>query len=488
MFFLALDRQPIPPKPPLRFRNTLSGEIEEFKPIREGKVLMYNCGPTVYDHQHIGNLRAYVFADILRRTLEYNGYDVKQIINITDVGHLVSDADEGADKLEVGAEKYGLSAQELAKKITAEWKDDLDKLDIDTKKITFTKATDYIPEQIALVSALQEKGYTYQISDGVYYDTSRFPKYGALGNIDTEHLKAGARVDLGEKLHATDFALWKLSPSGEKRQQEWKSPWGIGFPGWHLECTAMIFAELGKQIDIHTGGIDHIPVHHNNEIAQAEAASGKKYVNYWIHGEFITIEGKKISKSLGNTILLRNITDKNLSALALRMWFLSGHYRSPMNFTWEAIEGANTALLKLHRFFVDELPEGESGKVDETYQRRFQEAINEDLDTPKALALLFELAKDETVSPADTRATILDFDRVLGLGFIAGKKKQKEMLKLKVLDKKAIPKAVQKLIDEREAARTEKNWVEADRIRDLLERKGYTVKDTPEGSEIEKLG
>lgn len=486
MFFLALDRQPIPPQPKLKLRNTMSGELEEFVPIREGKVLMYNCGPTVYDHQHIGNLRAYVFADILRRTLEYNEYEVKQVINITDVGHLVSDSDDGADKLEAGAAKFGLSAQELAKKITIEWKADLEKLDIDTKKIIFTKATEYIPEQIALISALEEKGYTYTITDGVYYDTSRFAKYGALGNIDTEHLKAGARIEQGEKLHPTDFALWKISPKDEKRQQEWKSPWGVGFPGWHLECTAMIFAELGKQIDIHTGGIDHIPVHHNNEIAQAEAASGKKYVNYWMHGEFITIEGKKISKSLGNTILLRNITDHGLAALSLRFWFLSGHYRSPMNFTWESLEGANTALLKLHRFFLDELPE-KAGVVNPGYQKRFHEAINDDLDMPKAITLLFELAKDETVSPADTRATILDFDRVLGLGFIAGKKKQKEMLKIKVLDKKAVPKAVQKLVDERETARTEKNWIEADRIRDLLERKGYTVKDTAEGSLIEKL-
>lgn len=489
MFFLSLDKQtppPPPPKPPLRLWNTLSSAKEIFVPIRGPKVTMYNCGPTVYDHQHIGNLKPYVFADVLRRTLEYNDFEVKQVINITDVGHLVSDADDGEDKLEKGAKKFGLTAQALAKQITVEYKDDLEKVDIKTKKIQFTKATDYIGEQIALVQTLEEKGYTYRTDDGIYFDTSRFPSYGKLGNIHIEGLKPGARVAGGEKRHPTDFALWKFSAKGEKRQQEWKSPWGIGFPGWHLECTAMIFAELGRQIDIHTGGIDHIPVHHNNEIAQAEAATGKQYVKYWLHNAFITIEGKKISKSLGNTILLRNITDRGLNPLAYRMWLLGGHYRSPMNFTWEAVEGANTALLKLHRYFVDELPSRAGGSVDASYQLRFQEAVNDDLDTPKALALLFELVKDDSVTEADKRATILDFDRVLGIGFIEGRKKMKDALSINVLREGDIPKDIQGLITEREAARAAKNWMEADRLRDQLERKGYTVTDTPKGSKVEK--
>jgi cysteinyl-tRNA synthetase len=488
MFFLSLDRQIPEPKPPLRLRNTLSGEIEVFKPLHDGKVLMYNCGPTVYDHQHIGNLKPYIFADILRRTLEYNDLAVKQVINITDVGHLTGDNEGdpnvGEDKLERGAKKRGLKAQELAKEITGEWKSDLEKLDIKTKDIIFTKATDFIPEQIALVQTLEEKGYTYRTNDGIYYDTSRFPRYGKLGNINLEELKAGARVEQGEKLHPTDFALWKFSGK-ERREQEWKSPWGVGFPGWHLECTAMIFAKLGKQIDIHTGGMDHIPIHHNNEIAQAEAATGKKYVNYWLHSAFITIEGQKISKSLGNTVLLRNIVDRNINPLAYRYLILSAHYRTPINFKWDALEGANTALLKLHRFFLDELPQ-KSGTIDPKYQRRFMEAINDDLDTPKAIALLFELTRDESISRTDKRATILDFDRVLGLGFIAGKKKMKDMLSVRVLTKESLPAEIQKLVDEREAARKEKKWTEADHLRDQIERKGYSVVDTPKGTTIEK--
>lgn len=485
MFFLSLDRQVPPPPPPLRFTNTLGGEKEVFVPMRDGVVSMYNCGPTVYDHQHIGNLKPYIFADVLRRTLEYNGLTVQQVINITDVGHLVSDADHGEDKLEAGSKKAGISAQTLAKQITKEWQDDLVRLGIDISKITFTKATDYIKEQIALVQTLEEKGYTYRTSDGIYFDTSRFAAYGKLGNIDLEGLQAGARVEEGEKLHPTDFALWKFSKTDEHRQQEWPSPWGVGFPGWHLECTAMIFAVLGRQIDIHTGGIDHIPVHHNNEIAQAEAATGKKYVQYWMHGAFISIDGQKISKSLGNTVLLHNITDSNYSPLAYRYLILGAQYRTPLNFTWKSIEASNTALRKLHRYFYDELPEKE-GAVNADYQRRFLEAINDDLDTPKAIALLWELIKDDAVTPADKRATILDFDRVLGLGFQNGQEKMNAGHSLKVISGNAIPEEIQTLIDEREKARAEKNWIESDRIRDLLERKGYLVTDTGDGPEVKK--
>lgn len=476
---------------PIYLYNTLLKSKEEFIPLSPGKVKMYNCGPTVYDEQHIGNLRSYVFANALRRVLEYNDLTVDQVINITDVGHLTGDnegdADTGEDKMEKGAKKAGMKAQELAAHITKLFMDDLVKLNIDINAITFTKATDFIGEQIALVKTLEEKGYTYKTSDGIYYDTSRFPEYGKLGNINIHELKEGARVEVNpEKLHPTDFALWKFSPPRKKREQEWDSPWGKGFPGWHLECTAMIFSKLGKQIDIHTGGIDHIPIHHNNEIAQAEGATGKQYVKYWLHNAFITIDGQKISKSIGNTIHLRNIIDREIAPLAYRYLLLTAHYRSPLNFTWEALEGAQAALFKLHRHFVEALGT-KTGDVNEDYRDRFHAFVNDDLDTPKAVALLFDLIKDTKVSKPDQRATLLDLDRVLGLGLKESDERLLENLsgekKIKVSD---APEEVQALLRERETARKEKNWTRADELRDKISESGYNVLDTEKGAQLVK--
>src|SRR3989344_3178376 len=398
--------------PPLTFHNTLSGTTEAFVPLGS-PVKMYNCGPTVYDRQHIGNLRPYVFADTLRRALSTWGYKVEQVVNITDVGHLVSDADEGEDKMEASARSKGQSAQELAEEVTGWWFSDLDALGIDRQKIKFPRATEYLSEQIALVKALEEKGYAYQISDGVYFDTTKFPAYGKLGNLNLEGQEAGARVEENkEKRSPHDFALWKFS-SASTRQQEWESPWGVGFPGWHIECTAMIFRLLGKQIDIHTGGVDHIPVHHNNEIAQAEAVTAQQFVRLWMHNEFITIEGKKISKSLGNTVYLYNLADRGFSPRSLRYLYLTAHYRNPMNFTWAAIEAADQALLRLNRLYLELPPSGMA--PDQAFEKSFYAAIADDLDTPLAVARLWDMVRSD-LPPAVKKAGLMMAEGILGLG------------------------------------------------------------------------
>lgn len=471
---------------PLRFHNTLSGEVETFVPITPGTARMYNCGPTVYDFQHIGNLRAYVFADTIRRALALWGYKVNQVINLTDVGHLVGDGDEGQDKMQVGLEKFGGSVEELVATITDAYLNDLRELGINTDAIAFPRATGYIGEQIALVQALEEKGYTYQIADGVYFDTSRFKEYGKLGRIDLAGLEEGARIGMVEgKRNPADFALWKFSPKEGKRLQEWESPWGAGFPGWHLECTAIVFKLLGRQIDIHTGGIDHIPVHHNNEIAQAEAATQKQYVRYWMHGDFLTIEGKKISKSLGNTIYLRNIIERGFNPLAFRYLLLTSHYRSQTNFTWTSLEAAQTALTRLYRTFFEELPH--SGAPSAAFIAAFTEAIGNDLDTPRAIALMWEMLKDQKVAPQEKHGNLLYADRVLGLGLRDGKKRLADMKSLNVLRGADVPADVQALIDARERARAQKDFAASDRLRDELKEKGYALEDGSEGPLVRKI-
>jgi cysteinyl-tRNA synthetase len=476
-FFSFFTAPKIKNLPELRVRNTLSGELEAFEPIN-GTVRMYNCGPTVYDRQHIGNLRPYVFADVLRRTLESWGYKVSQVINITDVGHLVSDADEGEDKMEKSAKARGKHAQDIAKEVTEWWFEDLDAIGVDRRRIQFPRATEYIGEQIALVKALMQKGYAYQIADGVYFDTAKFSGYGKLGGVSLSGQVAGARVEENkDKKSPHDFALWKFSKAGEQREQEWESPWGKGFPGWHLECTAMIFKLLGKQIDIHTGGVDHIPVHHNNEIAQAESVTGKQYVRYWMHNEFITIEGKKVSKSLGNTIYLSQLVDRGLSARSLRYLYLTAHYRSPMNFTWESIEGADQAFKRLTRSYL-EMPKG--GTADEGFLKDFYAALANDLDTPAALARVWELMKDQNVSPADKKASLAEADKVLGLGLAAARPQSKLAVK------QEIPEEVVKLLSERETARQNKDFAKADELRGQIEAAGFELKDTPEGPVVSK--
>ncbi len=462
----------------LKLTNTLSGIKEEFKSITPNKVGMYSCGFTVYNYSHIGNLRKYVFDDILRRTFEFNGYDVNQVMNVTDVGHLVSDADEGEDKVEKGAQREGKTAQEITKHYADAFFADLKDMNIKAADVKDVEshtpwATHHIHEQIALIKTLEEKGYTYTISDGVYYDTSKFKNYGKLGNINIEGLKEGARVESNEeKRNPTDFALWKFSKKGETRQQEWKSPWGVGFPGWHIECSAMSMKYLGETFDVHTGGIDHIPVHHNNEIAQSEAATGKKFVNYWLHENFLNIENTKISKSLGNVIRLIDLKEKGINPLAYRYWLLTAHYKTAVNFTWEAIVGAQTGYNKL----VEHVLEwgDEMSTSDENYLALFKGFINDDLDTAKAIALMWEMIKDDSLSGATKKATLLKFDEVLGLG---------------LADAKAvsIPENVQMLLSEREQSRKNKDFKKSDELRKLIKNLGFDVKDTDEGQKVTKI-
>jgi len=457
----------------IKLYNTLTHKKEVFTPLEEKVVSLYNCGPTVYNYAHIGNLRSYIFADVLKRMFEYNGLTVKQVINITDVGHLTSDDDDGEDKLEKSARGTSKTAQEIALFYTDAFLKDIEALNIDTKRIIFPKATEHITEQIALIKKLEEKGFTYKTSDGIYFDTSKLTDYGKLAQLDIEGLKAGARVKItNEKKNITDFALWKFSKPEEQRQQEWESPWGVGFPGWHLECSAMSMKYLGEHFDVHTGGIDHIPVHHSNEIAQSESATGKSFVNYWLHNEFINIDGEKMSKSLGNIITLASIVEKGLSPLAYRYWILTAHYKTLVNFTWDALSGAQVALDKLYNHFL-EYGDG-VGNINKEYQAKFLDYINDDLNTPKVIALIWELIKDKDISDSDKKTTLLDFDKVLGLG-------------LDEVKPEVIPEEILKLVKEREDARAQKDWNRSDELRDAIHKKGFEVNDTDEGFKILKL-
>ncbi len=478
---------------PLRLFNSLSNMKETFESIRPNVVNMYSCGPTVYDTAHIGNLRSYVVSDIIRRVLEYNGYKVKHIINITDVGHLTSDEDSGDDKMMLALKREGVpitltEMKKIGSKYIKEFKEDLKELNIKTPSV-FPRASEHIDGQIALIKTLEEKGYTYTLKDGIYFNTELFKDYGVLGGIDNEGSETVSRIGKHEGKHnQQDFALWKFSTTKTKSGKElgWNSPWGVGFPGWHIECSAMSMQYLGKHFDIHTGGIDHIAIHHNNEIAQTETATGRKSVNYWVHNAFITIENKRIGKSKGNAIYLRHLIDKGFPPFAYRYLLLTGHYRSPMNFTWESLEGANSALIKLHKQFLD--LGSRNGKINKSYQKRFEDFINDDIDTPKALALLHELISDESINKKDKRVTVLDMNRVLGIGFIESYKQMKNILsgETKKIEVKETPEEIQELIDKREKAREDEDWKTADNLRIEIEKKGYDISDTEEGPELTK--
>lgn len=473
-------------KPPLVLYNTLSRSKERFEPLRADFVRMYNCGPTVYDYAHIGNLRSYVFADVLRRTLTLNGFKVMQVVNITDVGHLTSDADDGDDKMTLGLQREGLprtleGMKQLADKYVAAWLEDLEALHIKTPS-ALPRASEHIAADIALIETLMQKEVAYATEEGVYFDITKFAEYGKLGGIDRSARKDGARVATNDhKRNPADFALWKFNDA-----LGWDSPWGRGFPGWHIECSAMAMEYLGKELDIHTGGIDHIGTHHNNEIAQSEAATGKPFARYWLHNEHIHIEGTKFSKSLRNAVTLRQVKEHGISALAYRYWLLGGHYKSPMNFSWSALEGAATALRRLQRVLVEELPKKPIGNVNATYAQRFLETINNDLDTPGALALTWQLVKDEAVNGADKRATLLHFDSVLGIGLRELAKSGTQTVSLPVVPVAELPQDIQALVEERDAARAQKDWAKADSIRDQLQTRGYCVEDAPDGARVTK--
>ncbi len=468
--------------PPLYFFNSASGEKEEFMPLKSGTLTMYSCGPTVYDHIHIGNLRAYLLPDLIKRVAIYNGYKVKHTINFTDFGHLTDDGDDGEDKMMKALKREGkpislTAMREVADTYIHSFKNDNDAMH-NLPPTKYAPASEYVKDQIRLIQTLLEKGYAYEISDGVYFDISKFPAYGMLGNINLNDIKSGARVAINEeKHHPADFALWKKGILG------WESAWGKGFPGWHIECTAMVFSTLGKQIDVHTGGEDLKYTHHNGEIAQAEAITGKKYVSYWMHNAHLKINDSKIAKSLGNGIRLSGLVDRGYSPLAFRYWLLTGHYRTAMNFTFEALDGAKQALFRLKRFIFESECTG-SGVVNESYRERFHCALNDDLDTPKAIALMWEVVKDDALSKADKVATLREMDSVLDIGL--SDDPSDVVRELGIIAHEDIPDDINELLEKRGLARATQNWTEADLIRDAINLRGYVIEDTPQGQKISK--
>lgn len=456
---------------PVRLYNTASKSVEIFIPQEDKRVKMYNCGPTVYGPQHIGNLSMFVFTDILRRMLEWNGYEVKQVINFTDVGHLTSDADEGEDKMTKGLKREGFpptleNMRILAEKYAEAFKEDLKALNVNVDSVHFPFASHYIGTQISIIEVLEKKGFAYKTSKGIYFDTSKFPNYGRLGDIHLVGLKEGARIGKDvEKRNPTDFNLWKFDSI-----LGWESPWGKGFPGWHIECSAMIHELLGETIDIHTGGIEHIPVHHNNEIAQSESAFGVPLARFWLHRAHVQMGGMKIAKSDGNVLYLQDIVKKGYDPLALRYLFLMAHYRSPSNFTWEALEAAQNSLHRLREIYAElqSEPAGNAG----TYLERFHERINDDLDTPGALAVLWDMTRNSRIDAEEKRRAIASMDSVLGLSILQ--------------EGVDVPPDVQRLLDERETARKSGAWEKADELRKKIAAQGFTIKDTSAGPRLFK--
>jgi len=493
----------------LYFYNTLTKKKQVFKPIKDKKVGLYTCGPTVYSYAHIGNLRTYIFEDVLRRVLLYQGYKVKHVMNITDVGHLTSDADTGEDKIEKAAKESKKSAFEIAEFYTKSFFADCKKLNILAPDIV-AKATDHIKEDIELIKILEKDNFTYQTSDGIYFDTSKLKDYGKLTGMDfkklNKTLKAGARIELSpEKKNITDFSLWKFSPKNSKRQMEWQSPWGIGFPGWHIECSVINLKYLGKAfkgkkflpkkaqtIDIHTGGIDHIPIHHTNEIAQVEAATNKKFVNFWLHGEFLVLKDARMGKSENNTILIKNIEESSFSPLAFRYLILNSHYRTSLEFSQKALENTQESLSNIYNFILDCLIDKKkikskkesSSSLDKIkfVKKEFEQSINDDLNTPRALAAFWKLIKayyqiknnpkkaDDTISKKAYQLA-LKFDKILGLGL--------DKIKLVIP-----PKNIKELAKKREELREMKEWIKADKIRKIIEKSGFLLEDTKKGTII----
>ncbi len=456
--------------PKLKLFDTYRRSIVEFQPINEGEVSLYACGPTVYDYAHIGNLRTYIFVDILHRALELFGYSVNHVMNITDVGHLVSDGDTGEDKMEKGARKQNKSAWEIALFFEEKFFDDMKSLNIIKPNIV-CRATDHIQEQIGYIEEIEARGYTYSTSDGIYFDSTKLNDYGYLARLDVSGLQAGKRVDTAEKRSTTDFALWKFSGES-RRQMEWQSPWGLGFPGWHIECSAMAEKYLGPLFDIHAGGEDHIPVHHSNEIAQCQARHDTRMANYWMHGYFLRLEKEKISKS-GRSILLKTLMEKEYPPLAYRYLVLTSHYRNTLNFTWPSLDAAHKALSRLIRLMAA-WPEG--GTVSKEYQHKFFKCLGNDLNTPQAMAVLWGLVQDNAISEANRKATILCFDQVFGLNL--GELPQAE----------SIPPEITLLAEKRQQARYQKDWDESDHLRNVIAKLGYTVEDLSAGFKLTRSG
>ena len=457
--------------------NTATHHKDEFLPQNPKQVTMYCCGPTVYNYAHIGNLRTYIFEDLLARTIRLH-YPLKHVMNVTDVGHLVSDQDDGEDKMEVGAAREGKSAWDIAKFYEEKFWADFDALNC-TRPTVISRATQHIKEMIALVKTLEEKGYTYRTSDGIYYDTSKFDRYDALvGHARISGLQGGARVEMSdEKRNPTDFALWKFSPKDKKRQMEWDSPRGCGFPGWHIECSAMAMKYLGNTLDIHCGGIDHVTIHHTNEIAQSEAATGQKYVNYWVHGEFLILRSGKMSKSGGTFVTLATLKEKGYDPLAYRYLCLTAHYRTQLEFTFESLDAAAKSLENLRALSRGVLAQAQGKEADcQAWKDKFAAAMEDDLNAPKALAVVWEGVRSADMN-AEQKLSFLRFaDSILALDLF--KEKKEEPL--------ALPQEVQTLLEERARARAAKDYKKSDELRDAIAKLGYVVKDTPKGQQAEK--
>ena len=461
------------------FTNTLTREKQEFVPIDSQEVKIYSCGPTVYKDATIGNLRTNIFQDVLRRVLKYNGYKIKHVMNITDVGHLVSDGDEGEDKMLKSAREEHKTPMEIAKHYTELFFNDLKDLNIETPEIV-CKATDHIKEMIEYVKELVKKGYAYETSTAIYFDISKLDKYPILSNLNLEEQKAGARVKVdNEKKNPYDFALWIKAP--ENHLMKWESPWGLSYPGWHIECSAMGQKYLGEQFDIHTGGIDLIPTHHENEIAQSKGKCGKIPARYWLHGEYLLIDGRKMSKSLGNVYLIRDIKQRGYDPIVYKLLCYSCHYRNKLNFTWEAMSSTEKSLEKLRKLYqqhkngTEILDENDNSRITEI-EEKFHKAINDDMNMPIALSYVWELSKFDKKSK-EIAKVLEKFDTILGIKIDYIPKKENE----------EIPQEILELLEERKIARQNKDWEKSDKLRDEIQEKGYEVKDTKDGVEVLKI-
>jgi cysteinyl-tRNA synthetase len=463
----------------LKIYNTKTRQKEEFKPIEEGKVSMYNCGPTVYSHQHIGNMYSSIFADTFKRILEYLEYDVKQIMNITDVGHLVSDDDNGEDKMEKGAQKAGKTVWEVAEFYTNQFLTDVKKLNVE-EPFARPKATEFIQQMIELNQLLVEKGFAYETDEALYFDVTKFPKYTELSGQKLEEKNTGVRDEIyvdPKKKNTADFALWfKTVGRFASHTMHWPSPWGEGFPGWHIECSAMSKYYLGPTIDIHTGGIEHIPIHHTNEIAQSEAANGVDFVHYWVHHQLLLVDGQKMSKSLGNVYSIGDLEEKGFDPLAFRFLFLQSKYREQLNFTFESLEASQKALNNLRNFVgaIHTLP----SRIDNEYQKEFEAAISDDLNTAVALSVMFRLLKDTTIDPKEKIEQILDFDKVFGL-------KLGEAQVIPEVDPD-LAKEIEDLINQRTIAKINKDFATADSLRQKAKELGFEFIDGADGTKWKK--
>ena len=458
----------------LHLYDNYTRTLRAFEPVDgSGLVGLYTCGPTVYDYQHIGNFRTFLFEDILRRVLRWNGFRVQHVMNITDVGHLTSDADTGEDKMEQGSRRTGKTAWEIAQLYTDAFLTDMRRLRLEEPAV-LCRATDHIAEQIEFIADIEKNGFVYRTSDGVYFDTARQPDYGHLARLDVQGLEAGKRVDVGEKRRPTDFALWKFSKAGEQRQMEWDSPWGRGFPGWHIECSAMAQRYLGDYFDIHCGGEDHIPVHHTNEIAQTQARVQTRLANFWMHGYFLLVDNAKMAKAEGKFLQVQSLVERGYDPLAFRYLCLTAHYRTQMSFTWDALDGAATALDRM-RIAFHALPPDSGAQPDPEFVDRFTNELNDDLNVPRALAVAWQLLRGDGVDLRVTRATLAKFDDVLGLGLAEWRPHVEE-----------VPDQIRALAESRAEARKNRQWSEADRLRAELAGNGWEMEDQSDGYLLKK--